>query len=169
MSFLLPLHILVLLFYGARLGSDLWHNSLGFLPLFPEYVEMVLSYSVSDPIKYHFYCSGLFAVPLKILFAAVLSAATGVSGCWWLISAWVIFMDVAFWQFSNNPPNYSSVVDAITFLIILHSTCTGLFTGEVVCISVCFLSFFCSGYHDQIACSLLGGISPIPEQRLPSH
>ena len=32
-----------------------------------------------------------------------------------------------------------------------------------------FLSFFCSGYRDQIACSLLGGVSPIPEQRPPSH
>ena len=31
------------------------------------------------------------------------------------------------------------------------------------------LYFFWSGYRDQIVCSLLGGISPIPEQRLPSH
>ena len=30
-------------------------------------------------------------------------------------------------------------------------------------------SFFWSGYRDHIACSLLGGISPISEQRLPSH
>ena len=32
-----------------------------------------------------------------------------------------------------------------------------------------FLSFFWFGYRDQIACSLLGGISPIPEHRLTSH
>ena len=31
-----------------------------FHPFFLEYVEMVLSYSVSDPIKYHFYCSRSF-------------------------------------------------------------------------------------------------------------
>ena len=29
--------------------------------------------------------------------------------------------------------------------------------------------FFWSGFRDQIACSLLGGIIPIPEQRLSSH
>ena len=32
-----------------------------------------------------------------------------------------------------------------------------------------FFIFFWSGFRNQIACSLLGGISPIPEQRLPSH
>ena len=45
-------------------------------------------------------------------------------------------MAVAFWQFSNNPPNSASVADAITFLIILHSTCTGLFSGGIACIVV---------------------------------
>ena len=32
-----------------------------------------------------------------------------------------------------------------------------------------FFSFFWSGFWDQIACSLLGGISPILEQQLSSH
>ena len=45
-------------------------------------------------------------------------------------------MDVAFWQFSNNFPNYASVDEAITFLIMLHSTCTGEFWGGIDCIGV---------------------------------
>ena len=45
-------------------------------------------------------------------------------------------MDVAFWQFSNNPPNPASVADAMTFLIMLHSTCTGTFYGGIYCIGV---------------------------------
>ena len=60
-----------------------------------------------------------------MLFAAVLSVATDVGGCECPISARVVLMDVAFWKFSNNLPNYSSVVDAMKFIIMLHSTCTG--------------------------------------------
>ena len=45
-------------------------------------------------------------------------------------------MDVAFWHFSNNTPNYASVADAITFLVILHYTCTGTFLGGIDCIGV---------------------------------
>ena len=35
--------------------------------------------------------------------------------------------------------------------------------------SLLFFLLFWYGHCDQIACSLLGGISPIPEQRQPSH
>ena len=45
-------------------------------------------------------------------------------------------MDVYFCHLSNNPPNSNSVADAITFLIMLHSTCTGKFYGGIYCIGV---------------------------------
>ena len=77
-----------------------------------------------------------FAVILKILFAAVLSAATGVGGCWWPISVRAIFVDVAFWPFSNNPPNYAFVSDAMQFIIIIQYTCTGPFYGGIDSITV---------------------------------
>ena len=77
-----------------------------------------------------------FAVPLTMLFAAVLSVVTSVSGCWWPISATAVLMAVAFWQFSRNPPNSASVIYAIIFFIILHSTCNGLFSGGISCIGV---------------------------------
>ena len=35
--------------------------------------------------------------------------------------------------------------------------------------SLFFLSFFGSGLRDSLACSLLGGVVPIPEQRLWGH
>ena len=76
------------------------------------------------------------ALPLKTLFAAVLSVATGVGGFWWPISAGAVLMEVAFCQFSNKPPNCSSVVDVITLLMILYSTCTGPFYGGISCIGV---------------------------------
>ena len=69
-----------------------------------------------------------FAVPLTI--------STGVGGCWWPISARVVLMYVFFWKFSNNPPNYISVDDAITFLIMLNYTCTDPFSGGISCIGV---------------------------------
>ena len=69
-------------------------------------------------------------------FSTVLSVATGVGGCEWPISAWAVHMDVAFWQFSNNPHNYASVDDAMTFIMILHSTCTGPFPGGIYFIGV---------------------------------
>ena len=77
-----------------------------------------------------------FALPLAILFVAVLFFATGVGGSGWTISANYVRMHVAFWQFSNKPPNSASVDDAITFLIILHSTCTGPFLGGIDFIGV---------------------------------
>ena len=75
-----------------------------------------------------------FALPFMMLFAAVFSVATGVGGCEWLISASAVHMDVAFWQFSNNPPNSVSMSDVMTYLVILNSTCTGPFGGGIVCI-----------------------------------
>ena len=63
-----------------------------------------------------------FAVPLEILPATVLYVATGTFGCGWTIYARDVLMDVTFWQFSNNLPNYASVTDAMTFFIMLHST-----------------------------------------------
>ena len=71
---------------------------------------MILSYYVSDPIKHHVYFSGYFCftIPLTMLFAAVLFFATGACGCGWTVSDRVVFMDVTFWQLSNNPPNSAS-------------------------------------------------------------
>ena len=62
-----------------------------------------------------------------MLFVAVLYVATGVVGYWWPISARAVLMDITFCQFSNNPPNSDSMDDAMTLLIILHSTCIGPF------------------------------------------
>ena len=45
-------------------------------------------------------------------------------------------MDVTFWQFSNNPPNYASMDDAMTFLMMLHYTCTGPLSGGIHFIGV---------------------------------
>ena len=99
---------------------------------------MVLSYYISDPIKSHVDGSRPFCfnVPLKILFDAVLYVSTGVGGCWWTIYDREVLMDVALCQFSNNFPNSASGADTITLLIILHSTCTRTFSGEIYCISV---------------------------------
>ena len=70
-------------------------------------------------------------VPFNILFDAMLSVGTGVGGCEWPIYAREVCTDVAFWQFSNNPPNSDSVADARTFLTILYYTCTGPFYGRI--------------------------------------
>ena len=77
-----------------------------------------------------------FDVPLTMLFISVLSVATDVGGCWCPISAKFVCMEVAYWKFSNKPPNYSSMAYAITFLMMLHSTCTGTFPGGISCIGV---------------------------------
>ena len=71
-----------------------------------------------------------------MLFAAVLSFATGVGGCWWPISARAVLTEVAFSQFSRKPPNYASVADDITFLMMLHYKCTCLFSRDISCIGV---------------------------------
>ena len=78
----------------------------------------------------------LFFVPLKVLFDAVLSVSTNVGGCEWPISDRAVCMDVSFRCFSNNPPNYASVADAMTFFIMLRSTCTGTFSGVVSCLGM---------------------------------
>ena len=70
------------------------------------------------------FCLG---VPFTVLFSAVLYVATGIGGFGWHIFDRVISIDVAFWKFSENSPNYASVAYAMTFLMILHSTCTGPF------------------------------------------
>ena len=94
-------------------------------------MEMVFSYSVSDAIKYHVNYSRSFLSRRSVddAFSAVFSVATGVGGYWWPICDRAILMDVAFRQFSCNPPISASVADAITFLIMLHSTFTGSFGG----------------------------------------
>ena len=113
-----------------------------FLSLFPEYVEMILLYYVVYPIKSYVYCYGFFFdVPFTILFAAVLSVATGVGGCGWTISSRTVHIDVDFWQFSNNPPNSASVAYAMSFLLILHSRCTVPFSVGIYGIGVLFLDF----------------------------
>ena len=40
-----------------------------------------------------------------------------------------VCINVTFWQFSKNPTNSDSIADAMTFIIILHYTCTGPFWG----------------------------------------
>ena len=79
-----------------------------------------------------------FAVPLTMMFADVLSIATGVCGSWLPIYARAVLMAVNFCQFSNNPPNCASMDDAIIFLMFLHYTCNGTFWGgEEVIVMVC--------------------------------
>ena len=74
-----------------------------------------------------------FAVPFTMLFAAVLSVADSVGGCGCPISARTVITDVSFWNFSNNPPNYDSMADAIIFFIMLYYTLTGTFYGGIDC------------------------------------
>ena len=64
-----------------------------------------------------------------MLFIDVLSAATGVGACGCPIHAKEVRMYADFWPLSNNPPNSAFVVDAMSFLNILYSKCTGLFPG----------------------------------------
>ena len=81
-----------------------------------------LSYFVSDPINLMSVALDFFCIPLTVMFAALLSVATSVVGCWWPIYARAVLVDVAFWQFSNNPPNSASSADAITLFIMIHYT-----------------------------------------------
>ena len=77
-----------------------------------------------------------FAVPFTMMFSTVLYITSSVGGCKWTISARSVRMDVAFWKFSNNPPNSDSVADSMTFLIMMHSKFTGPFYGVVTFIGV---------------------------------
>ena len=76
------------------------------------------------------------AVPFTMIFSIVLPVATGVGGCGCPIYAREVRMDVEFWQFSNNPPNSTSVSDAVIFLIIPNSTCMGPCYGGISVIDV---------------------------------
>ena len=71
-----------------------------------------------------------------MLFSAVFSVATSVGGYECPIYAKSVYMDVTLWKFSNIPQNYASMADAMTFIIILHSTFTGPFYGGVSVIGV---------------------------------
>ena len=71
-----------------------------------------------------------------MMFASVLSAATGVGGYWWPISDRAVLIEVDLWQFSNNPPSSASVADDIKFFLMLHYTCTGPFYGSIYWIGV---------------------------------
>ena len=79
-------------------------------------------------IAWEMFC---FAVTLTIFIDAVLPVATGVGGCRWTIYYRAVLVEVAFWKFSNNPPSSVSVADTMTFLMMLHSTCTGPFYGGI--------------------------------------
>ena len=69
-----------------------------------------------------------------MLFVTLFSVSNIVGVREWPISIRAVCLDVAFWQFSNIPPNYSYVADPIKFLILLHSTYTVLFSGGLYCI-----------------------------------
>ena len=79
------------------------------------------------------YC---FDVPLTMLFVAILSVVAGDSGCWCPIFAKAVRVEVAFCWFSNKSPSSDSMNDAITFLMMLHSTCIGPFSGGISYIGV---------------------------------
>ena len=64
------------------------------------------------------------------------SISTGAGGCAFPISARAFLVDVALCLFSDNPPNYASVSDAMTFLMVLHSTCTGFIYGFIAVIGL---------------------------------
>ena len=55
-------------------------------------------------------------------------------------------MDVIFWQFSKNSPNFAYVADAMTFIIMLHSTCIGLFLGAFL-VLVCWILVLLRNNH----------------------
>ena len=76
-----------------------------------------------------------------VLFAVMLYVAIGVGGCGWNICDRKVLMYVNFWQFSKNPPNSASVTDTMTFLMILHSTCTGPFSRRIDIMGVLLLDF----------------------------
>ena len=80
-------------------------------------------------IALDFFC---FYVPLTIRFFTVFYVANIVGGCWCPISDRAVIMAFSFWC----PPNSASVSDAITLLIMLHSTCAGPFWGGIDCIDV---------------------------------
>ena len=76
-----------------------------------------------------------------MLSAAMMYVSTIIGGYVWTIYAREVHMDVAFWNFSNSPNNSASVADAMMFFMILHSTCTGTFSGGIDIIGVLLLDF----------------------------
>ena len=82
----------------------------------------------------------------------VLYIFTDVGGCECHVSTRTVYMDVAFWYFSNYLSSSTLVVDAMTFLIILNSTGTRPFYG---CISVIGLLYFCLSkkYPPSLMCA----------------
>ena len=99
---------------------------------------MVLSYSVSDPIKYHvgFSRSFLFYHSTDGDVFQFIVCCHQFGGFWLTIYARAVLVAVAFWKFSNNPPNSASVADAMTFIIVLHSTFTVPFSKGIYFIGV---------------------------------
>ena len=59
-----------------------------------------------------------------------------VGGCCCLTFAKAVLTEVDSWKIPNKRPNSSSVAGAITFLTIIHYTCTGPFSWGISCISV---------------------------------
>ena len=89
-----------------------------------------------------------------MLFAAVFSVATVVCGCGWTISASSVRMDVYFWNFSINPSYSTSVADSMAFFMILHSTCTGPFSGGIDVIGLLLLDCGLRGeYPPDMLCA----------------
>ena len=76
-----------------------------------------------------------------MIFADILSVATGVGGCGWPIYTMTVRMDIYFWYFSNNPPNPASLGDVMRFLVILYFTCPGPFYWGIYVIDVVLLGF----------------------------
>ena len=68
-----------------------------------------------------------------MLFSAVFTVSTTAGGFGRPISDSTVLMDVAFWKFSNNLPNYASVADSMTLFIMLNSAFTGPFHGGIAC------------------------------------
>ena len=89
-----------------------------------------------------------------MLFDIVFSVATGVGGFECTISDMAVHMDVAFWQFSENPSTSAYVADTIPFIVILHSTCTDPFSGVIDIIGVLLLDFLPRGeYPPALLCA----------------
>ena len=77
-----------------------------------------------------------FAAPINMIFSGLFFTATSVGIFEWPISATAACMDVAFCQFSNNPPNSDLVADSMMFLTILHSKYTSPFSRDVAVIGM---------------------------------
>ena len=52
----------------------------------------------------------------------------------------------------KQSPNFASVDDAMSFIVILHSTCTGPFSGGIAVICVLFMDFGPRKNTHQLCC-----------------